>query len=134
MTAPIQQDEYEQLFKAYLDICNRALAQHWGEFPYKQIWNAAKQAVGERSVQVAVYDDEPKTQFELRLEDDHLEASSEKEANDAPVWRMNLSYLRQVVEHPDDYIHNPARLDWDWLKSRPLHYAQGDRQSSDINA
>jgi hypothetical protein len=31
------------------------------------------------------------------------------------IWPLKLSYLRQVVDHPDDYINHPANLDWGWL-------------------
>jgi hypothetical protein len=31
---------------------------------------------------------------------------------------MNLSYVRNVVAHPQDYIDHPEKLDLDWLKSR----------------
>lgn len=107
----------DALFRQYVEVCNRAMAEHAEEFPYKQIWNAARKAIGENGVRIAVYDDQPKSAYEIHLEGDHLEASRDGHS-DSPVWRMDLSYLQEVVEHPEAYIQNPARLDWDWLRSR----------------
>ena len=33
-------------------------------------------------------------------------------------WKVSRSYLESVVENADEYIEHPAKLDWDWLKSR----------------
>lgn len=109
--------EYDALFKQYVDVCNRALSSHAAEFPYKQIWGAFRHVAGKEGVRVAVYDDQPKTEYALRFEEDHIEADRSGD-EESPVVRLNLSYLKQVVEHPEEYIENPARLDWDWLKNR----------------
>lgn len=118
MDSPHSPTEYDALFHQYLDVCNAAISSHREEFPYKQIWGAVRHSLEKGAVRVAIYDDQPKTEYEIHLEDDHIEAEADRHAADAPVWRMNLSYLLQVVEHPEEYIQNPARLDWDWLKSR----------------
>lgn len=110
--------EVDALFRQYLEICNQALSSHREVFPYKQIWGAVQCAAGDKAVRVAIYDDQPKTAYELHLGEDHIEAEPDGLHMDSPVCRMNLSYLKQVVEHPEEYIHNPARLDWDWLKNR----------------
>ena len=31
------------------------------------------------------------------------------------VWPFKFSYLKHVVENPQDYIEHPAKLDWGWL-------------------
>jgi hypothetical protein len=33
-------------------------------------------------------------------------------------WKVNVSYLQQVVDNPQEYIDNPAKLDFDWLRDR----------------
>lgn len=111
MPQPDAVTEYDTLFQRYVEICNAAIDAHREEFPYKQIWSAAKNA----GVRVAVYDDRPKTQYALRFANDHLEADLNGN-EESPAVRLNLSYLRQVVEHPEAYIDNPEKLDWHWLK------------------
>ena len=113
MPLPDASADYDALFQRYVEICNAAIDAHREEFPYKQVWSAAKNA----GVRVAVYDDQPKTEYALRFADERLEAAREGE-EEAPAVRLNLSYLREVVEHPDAYIENPSKLDWHWLRSR----------------
>ncbi len=117
MTMQESSGEVDALFRRYVDICNQALSAHREAFPYKQIWGAVQGAARDKAVRVAIYDDQPKT-YELHLEEDHIEAAPDGLYAESPVCRINLSYLRQVVEHPEEYIHNPARLDWDWLRNR----------------
>ncbi len=105
--------EYDALFRRYVEICNEAMAAHREEFPYKQIWNAAQNA----GVRVAVYDDTPKMHYALRLAEDHVEAEQSPDM-ECPAIRLRLSYLKQVVDRPEEFIENPARLDWGWLKRR----------------
>ena len=112
-------DNYDELFKAYVRICNKALDEHQDEFPYKQLCQATKSMLGNNSVKVAVYDDRPKECYGLQLVDNKISFS--KESNDVAengAWRINLSYLQQVVENPEKYIKHPAKLDWEWLRSR----------------
>ncbi len=109
--------DFDALFKQYVDICNTAISSHREEFPYKQLWDAFSRLSDNAQVRVAVYDDQPKSLYALRFAQDHIEAE-ENGNEDNPGFRINLSYLKQVVEHPEQYIENPALLDWDWLKNR----------------
>lgn len=111
------EDDVKALFEQYLDICNQAIAKHKGEFPYQQVLNLGETLMGDRPIDLAIYDDEPKAAFSLHFKDDKLENGGYP-SDVKKAWRMNLSYLKKVVEHPDDYIEHPEKLDLDWLKSR----------------
>ena len=79
--------------------------------------NIGETVIGDSTIDIAVYDDKPLGAFSLALDDNHLnKVGAPSDAKKA--WRVNLSYLRHVVEHPDDYIAHPEKLDLDWLKSK----------------
>lgn len=107
----------EKLFEAYLDICNEALEKNKDSFPYKQLWEAAHRVMHEKAVHVAIYDDTPKATYELKLSDNHIDSCELKENKNIEPWHLTTSYLQKVVEHKDEYINNPAKIDWDWLRS-----------------
>ena len=112
-------NEFDTLFREYLDVCNRALEANKDKFPYKQLWSMTESVLDDSSVKFAVYDDRPKECYSLKLEDHKIKPVKKCDTEDAKeAWRMNLSYLQRVVEHPEEYIEHPAKLDWEWLKSR----------------
>ncbi len=111
------EEDIEALFHRYLAICNKAIEKHKGEFPYQQLLNFGETLMGDRPVDLAVYDDEPKAAFSLQFKNNKLQNDGHP-SDVKKAWRMNLSYLRKVTEHPDEYIEHPEKLDLDWLKSR----------------
>ncbi len=110
-------EDMKALFEAYLEVCNQALDQHKEEFPYKYIWKAAESVQGESGISLSLYDDEPQEQYTVKLKDAHIDAAP-MEKCPKKGWRVNKSYLKKVTENPEEYIRNPAKLDWDWLKNR----------------
>lgn len=107
------------LFRQYLEICNQAMEKHKEVFPYKHIWEAAEAFQGDKGLHLTIFDDEPKGDYQLRLQDKHIEVVDEQDVPEEQMgWRMNTSYLKHVIEHPDDYINEPSKLDWLWLKYR----------------
>jgi hypothetical protein len=112
-------DEYQELFEQYLSVCNQAIEQSKDHFPYKEMWKAGKTIMGDHRIECTVYDNRPKASYSLGLEKDAHLTDIKKEKNpDRKGWKVNYSYLKEVVEHPEKYIQNPAKLDWDWLKDR----------------
>lgn len=112
----------EELFKRYLDICNQALDANKSTFPYNCILKAAQAMLKDKTITLTLYDDRPKTSFELSLKHDHLKvtdshAPCEQTKQSERSWRVNMSYLEDVVLHPEEYIKNPAKIDWDWLRN-----------------
>ncbi len=112
----------EQLFLRYLEICNEALDCNKDKFPYKQIWHAAQKFLQDKNISLAVYDDNPKVTYNLSINDNHIDVVSKKvegKKSDG-AWHVNMSYMEKVVSNPEEYINNPAKIDWDWLRNR-LH-------------
>jgi hypothetical protein len=111
--------EYEQVFQQYLEICNRAIEQNKTKFPYTEIWGARlKDLKEEVKIHAVVFDDRPKLAYMLRLTPDmKIEIAEKKELPPEDAWPFTYQYMRRVVDHPAEYIANPARLEWGWLQT-----------------
>jgi hypothetical protein len=109
--------EYERIFERYLDVCNQALEKNKNVFPFKEIWTARIKSLGKDAlVQCAVYDDRPKIIYTLQLTDDmKIKIINKEPVVQNDVWPLKYSYLKEVVDNPQEYIEHPANLDWGWL-------------------
>ncbi len=110
-------EDFEELLRAYLTICNQAMSKHAGEFPYKEIWAAAMASRKGDTMRLAVVDDRPKACVSVNTNGQKLEVAPSA-ADDNHDWVLNYSYLAQVIENAEDYLDDPARLDWSWLMMR----------------
>jgi len=110
-------EEYERIFERYLDICNQAIERNKDKFPYMEIWKARwKNAELGNIMQCAVYDDRPKLIYTLELtEDMKIKIIKKTHVGPDDAWPFKYSYLKHVVDNPQDYIEHPANLDWGWL-------------------
>lgn len=111
--------EYEEVFQKYLEICNRSIEQNKNKFPYTEIWGARfKTLEDEATLHAIVYDDRPKMEFMLRLTRDmKIEILEKKPVSSEDEWPFTYQYLKRVVDNPQEYIENPAKLEWGWLKA-----------------
>ena len=110
--------EYEQVFQQYLEICNRSIEQNKNKFPYTDIWGARFKALEtEATLHAVVFDDRPKLAVKLRLTPDmKIEIAEKKPIPPEDAWPFTYQYLKRVVDNPQEYIDNPAKLEWGWLK------------------
>ena len=110
--------DYEQVFQKYLEICNQAIEQNKNKFPYTEIWGARfKTLEKEATLHATVYDDRPKVAFTLRLTPDmKIEIVDKKAILPEDEWPFKYEYLKRVVDNPKEYIDNPAKLEWGWLR------------------
>ena len=110
-------EEYEIIFERYLDVCNQAIEKNKDRFPYNEIWKARWKSLGQgNTLRCAVYDDRPKVVYTLQLtEDMKIKILDKTDISPEDVWPFKYSYLKHVVENPNDYIDHPANLDWGWL-------------------
>jgi len=109
--------EYEQIFQQYLEICNQAIEKNRNKFPYTEIWGARFKTIEtEATLHAVVYDDRPKAAFMLRLTKDMKIEIVEKKPVPDEEWPFTYQYLKRVVDSPEEYIANPAKLEWGWLK------------------
>ncbi len=110
-------EEYERLFERYLEICNQAIERNKDKFPYMEIWKARwKNLSHEGTLQCAVFDDRPKIVYTLQLTQDmKIKIIGKQNVTPGDAWPFKYSYLKHVVENPNEYIEHPASLDWGWL-------------------
>jgi len=111
-------EEYEEVFQKYLDICNQAIEYNKNKFPYTEIWGAHFNALKTEAIlEAVVYDDRPKLSCKLRLTKDmRIEIIEKKPIELQDEWPFNYRYLKRVVDNPKEYIENPAKLEWGWLR------------------
>ena len=108
--------EYEQVFQKYLEICNQAIEKNKSKFPYTEIWGARfKKLQKEATLDAIIYDDRPKAAFMLRLTPDMKIEIVEKKPLPNAEWPFTYTYLKRVVDNAQEYIENPAKLEWGWL-------------------
>jgi hypothetical protein len=118
--------DQEVLFKNYIDICNQALEENKDKFPFDCILHGVQNASKSKAIRVKIVNDMGRPEFHLKLNNGEVQydlmncqkrCSSCHDActttNDA--WSVRTSYLQDVINHPQQYIENPARLDWEWL-------------------
>lgn len=106
------------LFTKYLEICNRALKENKDRFPFKQILGAAQSRSEKRKIKVCVIGNGANTKYLINIHDNEIHASiynHNDEKHYSGLWNADQSYLEDVVNNPEDYIHNPAKLNWDWM-------------------
>jgi hypothetical protein len=115
---PTDEREYENVFRQYLDICNQAIAANKDKFPYTEIWNARQKGTDQLGqIHAVVFDDRPKIAYLLRLTQEmKIEISDKKAMQADEPWPFPYQYMKRVINHPDKYIANPARLQWGWLQ------------------
>ena len=114
-------NETVTLFTQALNVTNAALAEHKDSLPYKPLVKASEKLLGDRRLGVAVYEADPSSPFDyftIRFWDDAFELVSHGKREPDVAWKVSRSYLEKLAETPEDYIEHPAKLDWDWLKSR----------------
>lgn len=114
-------EETRSLFIQYINTCNLALSRHKEALPYKQILELGEKMLGGKNIAVEVYDKDPNHPVDLytiRLNDGNFDVVAYEKQEAAMEWKVKEAYLKKVVEHSQDYIAHPEKLEWDWLKSR----------------
>ena len=110
--------EYENVFRQYLNVCNQAIERNKDKFPYTEIWNARLKGPEKSAlIHAVVFDDRPKLAYLLRLTPEmKIEITEKKELQTDEAWPFSYQYMKRVINHPEKYITNPARLQWGWLQ------------------
>lgn len=111
----MQFSRYQHLLQQYIEVCNKALSQNQDKFPYNHLFKALNHV---RPVTFILVDDAPKGLFELRVESAAIHA---RDMNGQPptsqAIRMNISTLEEVLQSPEEYINDPSKIDWSWVRS-----------------
>lgn len=114
----MDKDAVDKLLRDYIEVCNKALKANSHSFPYQQLMGASEKMLDNYNIRVAVYDDQPQACYALQFKDSAFDVSPRETSEAKGAWQLNTSYMKQVVENPAEYIKHPAKLDFDWLKSR----------------
>lgn len=107
------------LFQRYLDVCNQALDANKDRFPFKQILVPAHPINRPRMVEVSIIDDRPDDKFTIVMEGNKMTGKRHDECVNCQCdgkWRIPKSYMEEVINHPEEYIKNPAKIDWEWMQ------------------
>ena len=117
----MQPMDYRILFSQYLAICNQAIQENQGKFPFHQIWSAIDKSKTE-TIDVQIIDDYSIPHFRMKFTDNHLTESGCARGSGCcggctkKRWQVAASYLNDVVDNPERYIRNPAMINWEWLQ------------------
>lgn len=112
-------NDTEQLFSRYIDICNQAIQANKDRFPFKQILAAVKDEHSLSDIEVCIIDDKPNAEYTINLDSNKIKAekySSCPNCNCGTQWRITRSYLEDVIENAEEYIDNPAKINWEWMQ------------------
>lgn len=109
------------LFMGALDVSNRALDSVGDKPVLGDLVDLMEKQASGRHFGVAVYKDDPDKPhdyFTVRVQNHMIQLVSH--GKDAPDidWKVSQEYLQDVNSNPDDYVDNPLKLDWDWLRHR----------------
>jgi hypothetical protein len=115
---PKKTTDYEKIFQQYLEICNQSIEHNKNKFPYTEIWGAYFKALKTEAIlDAVVYDDRPKLACKLRLTPDmKIEIIEQNPITSEDEWPFTYQYLKRVVDNPKEYIENPSKLEWGWLR------------------
>lgn len=107
----------EDLFSQYLDVCNQALQANKNRFPFKQILKVAQESQNQKTIAVHIIDDQPSIQYAIQLKDNKIDGNPHdcKHCQCDGKWRVTKSYLQNVINNPQRYIDNPAKINWEWI-------------------
>lgn len=109
------------LFLAYVDVCNDALAHDHDTFPFKYIIDAV-QSKKTPAAKAIILNKQAFLCYDITLEQNkiYVTCSSPSTLPSTPEhlkWEVDTAYLQTVVGSPEQYIQNPAKLNWEWLEN-----------------
>jgi hypothetical protein len=114
-------EDSQTLLNAYVAICNQALQENKDIFPYKSMIEAIHHTIEGKKIALSLIDDEPKVIACLSLEKDGVKLlpldTEENQFVKINMCHLKMSYLKNVIDNPQEYIKNPAKIDWRWIEN-----------------
>src|SRR5512140_2072776 len=107
----------DDLAKYYFNICNTALSRRRNEFPYNLIIPLLEHFFSGKEVRLRILDDggTPLDCVNTAFVNGQFTPVSPCLQHPDARFSLKRSYLQEVVDHADDYIRHPERLDWSWI-------------------
>lgn len=104
----------------YFNVANTALAERGRHHPYSEIIAVMNRLFSGQTISLRIVDEkgEPLEHVTTGFVDGQF--TPIRPGIHDPDARFSLSrdFLEDVVEHSDDYIRHPDRLDWSWLTAQ----------------
>lgn len=104
--------------KLYVSICNKALALNKDKFPFKQILGAAQKSEQGKKIEIQLAGDNVINSYVFSIENDQIIVTPHALCDQCDCdrkWHMEWPYLHEVLQDPENYIKNPAKINWDWI-------------------
>lgn len=108
-------NDLTSLIAAYLRVCNLALQSSKKQKIIAHTLDPYIAHLSQTPLQINIIDDQPHISIEMHADDQGLDATIQNTPCPSTTKKLMRSYLEHVVQNPDTYIQNPAKLDWDWL-------------------
>ncbi len=108
----------DDLMKCYLDVCNQALALNKERFPFREILGAAEKSEQGKIIEVNIIDADPNISYAMTLGGDGIVAVPHSACTDCKCdrkWQVTKNYLEDVAKNPQNYMQNPAKINWEWM-------------------
>ena len=106
------------LIRQYVYICNEALLKNKDRFPFKQILGAAQRLENGCVVEVNVLGLPLSESFVFRLREEGIDVQPHADCRDCNcdrTWNVSRDYLKEVARNPQNFIKNPAKINWEWM-------------------
>ena len=113
--------ETTNLVKHYFNICNTALAAHRDSAVYGSLLAVLNELASGDAITLKVVDDSGEDRhFTTRFIDGEFTPIREGEHDTDARFVLERAFLEKVVKNSDDFVENPGKLDWSWLRRRDL--------------
>ncbi|MCK7593884.1 hypothetical protein [Pseudomarimonas salicorniae] len=112
-------NDHYTLFMDALDVVNRSLKENRGEGVYGKLIEGFDKFADKHVSAVALYGDDPAHPFDyftIKYTAGRFELVERGKGEHNTEWKVSKDYLVSVVENPQEYIDNPAKLDLEWMK------------------
>ena len=112
---------HDDLVENYLDVYNKALQNNGDRFPFKQILGAVEREGFGKIIEIQLIDAVPPEIHVMAYSKNGLYLLPSNDVRGAlsdGIWNVKIDDLKNVVQNPDTYIQNPAKLDWEWVLSK----------------
>lgn len=108
----------DDAIQSYVSICNEALHLNKDRFPFKQILGAARNNEVGKKIEVQIKGAGAQNSYFFSIENNCITAQNHDSCDNCQCdrkWSVEWPYLIDVLSHPESYIKNPAKIDWNWM-------------------
>jgi translation elongation factor EF-Tu-like GTPase len=108
------------LVKHYFNICNTAITQNEDSLLFSAALGVINQLKSGDEISIKVVDkqEEVTEYFTTRFVDGVFTPIVKGENKPDSQFTMTKDMLQDVLEHADEYIAHPEKLDWSWLTEK----------------